>query len=77
MLRLWRGPGLVARSRLRGDPGQLGGWVNLRADFTHPFAMIIHGNPAHKQFPQIKVQRLRGNPDHVAHQPAMGATFLN
>src|SRR5215218_4437064 len=34
-------------------------------DFAHPFAMTIHGNPAHKRFPQIKVQRLRGNPDHV------------
>jgi len=32
MLRLWRGPGLVARSLLRGDPGQPGGWVNLRAE---------------------------------------------
>jgi hypothetical protein len=46
-------------------------------DFTHPFAMIIHGNPAHKQFPQIKVQRLRGNPDHVRISQLWGATFLN
>jgi hypothetical protein len=42
-------------------------------DFTHPFAMIIHGNPAHKQFPQIKVQRLRGNPDHVRISQLWGA----
>jgi hypothetical protein len=32
MLWLWRGPGLAARSLLRGGPGQLGGWVNLRAE---------------------------------------------
>lgn len=42
-------------------------------DFTHPFAMIIHGNPAHKQLPQIKVQRLRGNPDHVRISQLWGA----
>ena len=42
-------------------------------DFTHPFAMIIHGNPAHKRFPQIKVQRLRGNPDHVRISQLWGA----
>ena len=42
-------------------------------DFTHPFAMIIHGNPADKQFPQIKVQRLRGNPDHVRISQLWGA----
>ena len=42
-------------------------------DFTHPFAMIIHGNPAHKQFTQIKVQRLRGNPDHVRISQLWGA----
>jgi hypothetical protein len=46
-------------------------------DFTHPFAMIIHGNPAGKQFPQIKVQRLRGNPDHVRISQLWGAIFLN
>jgi len=46
-------------------------------DFTHPFAMIIHGNPAHKQLPQIKVQRLRGNPDHVRISQLWGAKFLN
>jgi hypothetical protein len=42
-------------------------------DFAHPFAMIIHGNPAHKRFPQIKVQRLRGNPDHVRISQLWGA----
>ena len=46
-------------------------------DFTHPFAMIIHGNPAHKRFPQIKVQRLRGNPDHVRITQLWGANILN
>ena len=43
-------------------------------DFTHPFAMIIHGNPANKRFPQIKVQRLRGNPDNVRISQLWGAT---
>ena len=42
-------------------------------DFTHPFAMIIHGNPAHKRLPQIKVQRLRGNPDNVRISQLWGA----
>jgi hypothetical protein len=42
-------------------------------DFTHPFTMTIHGNPAHKRFPQIKVQRLRGNPDHVRVNQLWGA----
>jgi hypothetical protein len=42
-------------------------------DFTHPFAIIIHGNPAHKGFPQIKVQRLRGNPDNVRISQLWGA----
>jgi hypothetical protein len=46
-------------------------------DFTHPFAMIIHGNPAHKGFPQIVVQRLRGNPDNVRISQLWGANFLN
>ena len=43
-------------------------------DFAHPFAMIIHGDPAHKQFTQIKVQRLRGNPDNVRISQLWGAT---
>ena len=45
-------------------------------DFTHPFAMIIHGNPAHERFPQIKVQRLR-NPAHVRVSQLWGANVLN
>jgi hypothetical protein len=44
--------------------------------FTHPFAMTIHGNPAHKRFPQIVVQRLRGNPDHVRVDQLWGANIL-
>jgi len=46
-------------------------------DFTHPFAMIIHGNPARKRFPQIKVQRLRGTPAHVRDSQPWGANILN
>ena len=46
-------------------------------DFIHPFAMTIHGNPAHKRFPQIKVQRLRGNPDHVRVSQLWGANVSN
>jgi hypothetical protein len=46
-------------------------------NFTHPFAMIIHGNPAHKRFPQIKVQHLRGNPAHVRVSQLWGANILN
>src|SRR5829696_6531767 len=42
-------------------------------DFTHPLAMTIHGNPAHKRFPQITVQRLRGNPAHVHVSQLWGA----
>jgi hypothetical protein len=42
-------------------------------DFTHPFAMIIHGNPAHQRFPQIKAQHLRGNPAHVRDSQLWGA----
>ncbi|HEX2577829.1 MAG TPA: hypothetical protein VHK88_15870 [Aquihabitans sp.] len=34
-------------------------------DFEHPYAMTLVGNPAEKDVPQIKVQRLRGNPDRV------------
>ena len=46
-------------------------------DFTHPFAMTIHGNPAHKRFPQIKVRHLRGNPAHVHDSQLWGADVLN
>jgi hypothetical protein len=34
-------------------------------DFTHPFTMTIHGNPADKPFPQITLQHMHGNPAHV------------
>jgi hypothetical protein len=34
-------------------------------DFTHPYTMTLDGNPAHKPFPQITLQRLRGNPTDV------------
>jgi hypothetical protein len=47
--------------------------IGNTTDFIHPFAMTIHGNPAHKRFPQIKVQRLRGNPDHVRVNQLWGA----
>jgi len=46
-------------------------------DFVHPFAMTIHGNPAHKRLPQIKVQRLRGNPTNVPLNQLWGANVLN
>jgi len=34
-------------------------------DFTHPFTMTIHGNPAHKPFPQITLQHMHDNPADV------------
>ena len=34
-------------------------------DFTHPFTMTIDGNPAHKPFPQITLQRMHDNPTDV------------
>jgi hypothetical protein len=34
-------------------------------DFEHPFAMTLVGNPGDSDVPQIQIQRLRGNPDHV------------
>src|SRR5262245_37244926 len=34
-------------------------------DFTRPFTMTIHGDPADKPFPQITLQHLHGNPAHV------------
>jgi hypothetical protein len=44
-------------------------------DFTHPFTMTFPGNadPAHRLFPQIKVQHLRGNPTHVPDDQLWGA----
>ena len=44
-------------------------------DFTHPFTMTIHGNPAHKLFPQIKLQQLIGNPAHVPDNQLWGSEF--
>lgn len=46
-------------------------------DFEHPFAMTLVGNPAHKKVPQIKIQRLRGNPDHVGQDQLWSANVLN
>jgi hypothetical protein len=46
-------------------------------DFTHPFAMTIDGNPAHKPFPHITVQRLRGNPAHVSDIQLWGTNIFN
>jgi hypothetical protein len=46
-------------------------------DFQHPFAMTLVGNPAHKKVPQIKIQRLRGNPDHVCRNQLWSANVLN
>jgi len=34
-------------------------------DFTHPYTMTIDGNPAHKPFPQITLQRMHDNPTDV------------
>jgi hypothetical protein len=34
-------------------------------DFTHPYTMTICGNPAHKPFPQITLQRMHDNPADV------------
>ena len=34
-------------------------------DFTHPYTMTIDGNPAHKPFPQITLQRMHDNPVDV------------
>jgi len=32
-------------------------------DFTRPFTMTLHGDPASKPFPQITLQHLHGSPD--------------
>jgi hypothetical protein len=68
---------IVDRADSPGPPSAPFPIVNgSTTDFTHPFAMIIHGNPAHKRFPQIKVQRLR-NPGHVRISQLWGANILN
>ena len=42
-------------------------------DFTHPFTMTIHGDPAHEPLPQITLQHLVGNPAHVPDNQLWGA----
>jgi hypothetical protein len=51
--------------------------IGNTTDFVHPFAMTIHGNPAHKLLPQITIQHLRGNPTHVPLNQLWGANVLN
>lgn len=46
-------------------------------DFEHPYAMTLVGDPEHASVPQIRIQRLRGNPDHVAANQLWGANILN
>jgi hypothetical protein len=43
-------------------------------DFTHPFTMTLHGDPAHDPFPQITLPRMVGNPAHVPDNQLWGAT---
>ena len=44
-------------------------------DFVHPFTMTFpgHSDPAHRLFPQIKVQHLAGNPANVPDDQLWGA----
>ncbi len=44
-------------------------------DFAHPFAMTILGNPAHRLFTPIIMQRLIGNPDSVPANQLWGSHF--
>ena len=44
-------------------------------DFTHPFAMIILGNPAHQPFTAIILQHLTGNPGNVPANQLWGVHF--
>jgi hypothetical protein len=46
-------------------------------NFEHPFAMTLVGNPEHASVPQIKIQRLRGNPNHVGQNQLWSANVLN
>jgi hypothetical protein len=46
-------------------------------DFAHPFAMTIHGNPAHERFVRIRVRHLIGNPRHVPENQLWGSNVLN
>ena len=47
-------------------------------DFAHPFAMSFPGksDPAHRLFPQIKVQHLTGNPANVPNDQLWGSVTL-
>jgi hypothetical protein len=51
--------------------------IGNTTDFVHPFAMTIHGDPAHKLLPQITIRHLRGNPTHVPLNQLWGADVLN
>ena len=51
--------------------------IGNTTDFVHPFAMTVHGDPAHKLLPQITIQRLRGNPTDVPLNQLWGANVLN
>ena len=42
-------------------------------DFTHPFTMTIHGNPASKPFPQITLQHMHDNPADVPDNQLWGS----
>ena len=42
-------------------------------DFTHPFTMTIHGNPASKPFPQITLQHMHDNPTDVPDNQLWGS----
>jgi hypothetical protein len=46
-------------------------------DFTHPYGMTVHGNPAHKGFVRIRVSHLIGNPSHVPENQLWGSVVLN
>ena len=44
-------------------------------DFTHPFTMTIHGDPAHQLFPQIRLEHMIGNPANVPDNQLWGTVF--
>jgi hypothetical protein len=73
---------VAARLRRRSAAGRFGVGryyfpiVNASTtDFTHPFTMTIQGNPAHRLFPQIKLQHLIGNPANVPDNQLWGSEF--
>jgi hypothetical protein len=51
--------------------------IGNTTDFVHPFAMTIHGNPAHQLLPQIEIQHLKDNPTDVPLSQLWGRNFLN